>query len=224
MLIATGLAVMLQSVAHPPEARGQRVSFGRSIIDGWRFSWAHETLRAGLLCVMLVSLFIVPFTTLLPVFARDLLGVGASGQGLMLTAMGVGAFFSAALIASAGDQLPRGALMLGSAVVYGLMIVAFAGSTWFPLSLGVMMLAGLAHVHSNALVQTVIQSYSPTELRGRTLAIFSMHQVLVTAGAVLFGGLASLLGPRWAVATMGVFGALSMIGILIAMPRARFIR
>ena len=225
MFVATFLAVMQQPVAHPPSAAGApRVSFGRSIVEGWKFSWRNETVRAGLLCVMLASLFIVPFTTLLPVFARDLLAVGASGQGLMLTAMGIGAFCSAALIASMGDRLPRGALMLGSAVLYGLTVIGFAASPWFALSLFVMTLAGLAHVHSNALVQTVVQSYSPPELRGRTLAVFAMHQVLVTGGAVLVGSLASVVGPRWALAIMGMIGALSMIAILIAMPRARFIR
>jgi len=56
-------------------------SFGQSIIEGWTFSWRNEEVRAGLLIMMCASLFIVPFTTLLPVFARDLLGVGATGQG-----------------------------------------------------------------------------------------------------------------------------------------------
>ena len=60
-------------------------SFGRSVIEGWKFSWRNEAVRTGLLTVMSVSLFIVPFTTLLPVFARDLLSVGAAGQGLLVT-------------------------------------------------------------------------------------------------------------------------------------------
>ena len=65
--------------------RGRAVhgaSFGQSIVEGWKFSWRNEAVRAGLLIMMCASLFIVPFTTLLPVFARDLLGVGATGQGV----------------------------------------------------------------------------------------------------------------------------------------------
>ena len=76
-------------------------SFGQSIIEGWKFSWRNDIVRTALLIVMFVSLLIVPFTTLLPVFARDILQVGATGQGLLLTAMGVGAVCSAVLIASA---------------------------------------------------------------------------------------------------------------------------
>ncbi|MBI4293413.1 MAG: MFS transporter [Betaproteobacteria bacterium] len=204
--------------------KSPKESFVQSIIEGWKFTWRSEPVRISILCAMLVSLLIVPFTTLLPVFARDLLGVGANGQGLLLTAMGVGALVSSALIASAGHRLPKGMLMLGASMLYGLLLAVFAGSSWFGLSLAVMVGAGLCHVHSNALVMTVIQSHSPPEFRGRTLAIFSMNQVVITLGSMLIGALSLLLGPRWAVAAMGVTGSLAMIAMYVAMPRARHIR
>jgi predicted MFS family arabinose efflux permease len=199
-------------------------SFGRSIIEGWKFSWKNEVVRTGLLIVMFVSLFIGPFTTLLPVFARDILQVGAAGQGLLLTAMGVGAVCSAVLIASAGDRLPRGVLMLGSVMLYGFFTAMFAASPWFWLSMILMVIVGLCHVHSHALVQTVIQSYSPSEFRGRTMAIFHMSQVVLTIGAMLFGALSAIVGAQWAVASMGAVGALTVVGISLALPGARFIR
>jgi MFS family permease len=199
-------------------------SFGQSIVEGWTFSWRHEAVRTGLLITMCASLFIMPFTTLLPVFARDLLGVGATGQGGLLTAMGIGAISSAVLIASLGDRLPRGLLMLGGVTLYGLSVVAFAASPWFRLSLGLMMIVGLAHVSSYALVQTVIQTYSPSAFRGRTMAIFHMSEVIVTLGSMLAGTLAALMGARWAAAAMGAAGALLTLTIGAALPYARRIR
>jgi MFS family permease len=199
-------------------------TFGRSIIEGWKFSWKNEVVRTALLIVMFVSFFIGPFTTLLPVFARDILQVGAAGQGLLLAAMGVGALCSAVLIAAVGDRLPRGMLMLGSVMLYGFFTVMFAASPWFWLSMVLMVIVGLCHVHSHALVQTVIQSYSPSEFRGRTMAIFHMSQVVLTIGAMLFGALSSIVGAQWAVASMGAVGALTMIGISLALPGVRFIR
>lgn len=199
-------------------------SFGRSIIEGWKFSWHNDVVRTGLLIVMFVSLFMGPFTTLLPVFARDILHVGAAGQGLLLTAMGVGALCSAVLIASAGDRLPRGMIMLGSVMLYGVFTVIFAASPWFWLSIVLMVIIGLCHVHSHALVQTVIQSYSPSEFRGRTMAIFHTNQVVLTIGAMLFGALSAIVGAQWTVASMGAVGALIMIGISLALPGARLIR
>ena len=210
-----------------PSVRGHAThgaSFGQSIVEGWTFSWRNQEVRAGLLIMMCASLFIVPFTTLLPVFARDLLGVGATGQGGLLTAMGMGALCSAVLLASLGDQLPRGLLMLWGVTVYGLSVVAFAASPSFRLSLVLMTLVGFAHVSSHALVQTVIQTYSPSAFRGRTMAIFHMSSVVYTLGSMLVGTLAALVGARWATAAMGAAGALLMVMIGVVLPRARLIR
>jgi MFS family permease len=208
------------SRGHP----AHEASFSQSIIEGWKFSWKNEAVRTGLLITMFASLFILPFTTLLPVFARDLLGVGATGQGILLTGMGVGALCSALVVASLGDRLPRGILMLGGVTVYGVSVVAFSASSSFKLSVVLMGIIGVSHVSSHALVQTVIQAYSPSEFRGRTMGVFHLSHVLYTVGSMLIGALASLVGARWAVASMSAVGALTMVAIYVALPRARLLR
>jgi len=223
-----GMAVVatlwLRSIPGPTSGVAHSMSFGQSIVEGWTFSWRNEAVRTGLLITGCASLFIMPFTTLLPVFARDLLSVGASGQGVLLTAMGIGAMTSGVLIASFGDRLPRGLIMLGGVTIYGIGVVAFAGSSSFRLSLWLMVIVGLAHVTSWALVQTVIQAYSPSALRGRTMAVFHMSEVVVTMGSVLAGALATLIGARWAAAAMGAAGALLTVTIGVTAPYARRIR
>jgi len=83
---------------------------------------------------------------------------------------------------------------------------------------------GLCHVHSNGLIMTIIQTYTPKELRGRTMSIFMMNQVLVTLGAMLFGALADGLGPRLAVGTMGAIGFAAIAAMYVGMPWAKKIR
>jgi MFS family permease len=199
-------------------------SFARSIVEGWKFSWQNETVRTALLITMFAALFIVPFTTLLPVFARDILHAGATGQGFLLTSMGVGALASAVVIATFGDRMPRGLFMLGGVALYGLSVVAFAASPWFELSMILMLIVGSANVCSHALVQTVIQTYSPPEFRGRALALFHMGQVVMTVGSMIIGSLAALCGTQWAVVFMGAAGALAMLTIHVVLPRAWQIR
>ncbi len=209
------------------EAHGKRAhdeSFRQSIIEGWKFSWRNEAVRASLLIVVCSSIFIIPFMTLLPVFARDVLHVGATGQGLLLSAMGIGALFSSVLIASFGDRVPRINVMLVGVTVYGIIIAAFALSPWFSLSVILMGLVGVVHVTSHALAQTVIQTYSPSEFRGRTMALYHMTHVILLAGGILIGALASLIGAQWATASLSLAGALSMVVIYLALPRARLIR
>jgi MFS family permease len=225
--LATVWTVQLRSGQH---ARGRSHgaahdgSLGQSIIEGWKFSWRNEAVRASLLIVVFASLFIIPFMTLLPVFARDILKVGAHGQGLLLSAMGLGALCSSVFIASCGDRLPRINLMLGGVGFYGLIIVCFALSPWFELSLVLMGMVGIVHVTSHALAQTVIQTYSPSEFRGRTMAIFHMTHVVLLAGGIVIGALSSLVDAPWAAASMSIAGTLSMIAIYVALPRARLIR
>jgi MFS family permease len=226
MVLATVWTTQLSSA--PPAsshgAAGQEESFGQSIIEGWKFSWRTAEVRTGILIVIVAALFMIPFSTLLPVFARDLLRVGARGQGLLLTAMGVGALCSSIVIASVGDRMPRGMLMLGGVALYGVLVVIFSASTWFALSMALMAIIGLCHVSSHALVQTVIQTYSPPEFRGRTIAIFHMTQVLLLLGGMVVGALSALIGAPWAASSMSIVGTLCMVVIYLAVPRARDIR
>ena len=100
----------------------------------------------------------------------------------------------------------------------------FAVSPWYGLSLAAMTLAGLAHVHCNVLVNTIVQSYSEPRLRGRMMSIFGMHQAVITVAAMALGFLASAAGPRWAVALMATGGVISMVLLNVAMPGAKRIR
>jgi len=225
--LATFLTSILSIGQSPPTSthgHAGKEAFGRSIVEGWRFSWSNESVRAGLLITVTASLFIIPFTTLLPVFAKDILGVGATGQGFLLTGMGVGALSSAVLIATIGDRVPRGIVMLGGVILYGLSVVAFSVSPWFKLSIVLMIVVGLFHVTSHALVQTVIQTYSPAGFRGRTMAIFQQGHFVLTIGAMLYGAMASLWGAQWTVSMMATLGALSMVLIYFTVPSARHIR
>jgi MFS family permease len=138
--------------------------------------------------------------------------------------MGIGALFSSFLIASFGDRVPRINVMLTGVTAYGIIIAAFAVSPWFELSVVLMGLVGVVHVTSHALAQTVIQTYSPSEFRGRTMALYHMTHVILLAGGILIGALASSIGAQWATASLSLLGAVSMGVIYFALPRARQIR
>jgi MFS family permease len=227
-LLATVWTIMLRpeqrgSIA-AQQGAGPAESFGRNIIEGWKFSWRNYEVRVGLLVVSAAMFFLIPFTTLLPVFARDILQVGARGQGILLTCMGVGALFSSVLVAFLGDRMPRGLVMIGGVALYGILLVLFSISSSFVVSMGLMFLIGLCHVTSHALIQIVIQSYSPSEFRGRTMAIFHMTQVILVIGAMFIGGLASLIGARWATISMSAVGTLAMAAIWTLMPPVRRIQ
>lgn len=227
-LLATVWTIMLRPKQQISSARRAHTeageSFGQNILEGWKFSWRNYEVRVGLLVVSIAMFLLIPFTTLLPVFARDILQVGARGQGILLTCMGIGALFSSVLVAFLGDRMPRGVVMIGGVALYGVLLVVFSFSSSFLLSMLVMFMIGLCHVTSHALIQIIIQSYSPSEFRGRTMAIFHMTQVILVMGAMFIGGLASLIGASWAVSSMSLVGTTAMVAIFLLMPRARKIQ
>ncbi len=114
--------------------------------------------------------------------------------------------------------------MLGGVALYGMSVVAFSLSPWFKLSFPLMIVVGLFHVASHTLVQTVVQTCSPSEFRGRVMGIYHQTHFVHTMGSVLIGALASVWGAQWSVASMAAMGALSMVIIHVTIPRARLIR
>src|SRR4029450_11857081 len=135
-LLATVWTLQMSSARCQSGHPGHGESFGQSIVEGWKFSWRKVEVRSGILVVIIAALFMIPFSTLLPVFARDLLHVGAQGQGLLLTSMGVGALGSSLMIASLGDRMPRGLLMIGGVALYGVLVMIFSFSPWFSGAMG----------------------------------------------------------------------------------------
>ncbi len=207
-----------------PSRHGSRPSFLKSMVEGWRYVRHNPTIRAGMMVLMLGSFFAVPFSTLLPIFARDILDVGSTGQGFLLTGMGVGALSSSVLIASLGNRLPRGRVMVIAAFCYGSLLVLFAASQWIAISMLLMVLIGLSNVMCNALVQTVVQAHAPSEIRGRIMGVYQQRDLAVTTGSMLIGALAAAWSAPLAVAAMGTACAVGAAAIWITVPHVRSIR
>lgn len=202
----------------------RRPSFAASTAEGWRYILGHPTIRTTMLVAMMAQFLGMSFMSLLPVFAKDVLGVGPAGQGLLLTGQGLGALCSAFLIASAGDSVPKGKLMISGVALYGLLEVAFSGSRWFALSFVLMVFLGVCHIAANALVQTIVQGHTAAALRGRVLATLQQNQVLMSSGALLAGASAAAWGAPLTVAVMGLTCAAGAVAIALRFPLVRAIR
>ncbi len=203
-------------------ARGER--FVDSTVAGWSYVARHTTIRSGLMVSCVISFFGFSVNSLLPVFARDVLQAGPTGQGALLAAMGVGAVLSAFFVATVGDALPKGLLMVGGVTVYGLCSIGFSESHWLALSMALMLVIGICNVMSNTLIQTVLQAVSAAEMRGRVMGIYQQNQVLIALGGLTAGTCAQIWGAQ---STVGWFGAACAAGALLVfatVPHVRTIR
>ncbi|HZT06463.1 MAG TPA: MFS transporter [Chloroflexota bacterium] len=210
----------------PTHARSstQTSSMAAATLEGWRYIIRDPIIRSGMMISYVQALMGVPFATLLPVFARDILMVGPEGQGLLLTTMGFGALGTAFLIAAVGDRLPKGWMLVGGIMTYGVGLLVFSQSLVFGLSLAAMVVVGSSGVTAGALVQTVLQAHSPPPLRGRIMGVFQQAQIMSTVGGLLTGSFATLFGAQRTVEGMGVALAACSALIFLTMPSIRDIR
>jgi MFS family permease len=171
--------------------------------------------------VSISSVFGLPYSILLPVFARDVLGVGARGLGFLTGATGLGATVGALYLAGRGTR-GRGVLVAVAMALLGASLVAFALSRAFALSLLLLVLVGAAMIVQMATSNTLLQLLAPEELRGRIVS-FYMLAFLGTApvGSLLAGTLAHALGTPAAVAIGGAVCLAAALWFAFRLPRLR---
>lgn len=144
-----------------------------------------------------ISFLAIPYTVLLPIFAGDILGLGAEGFGLLFSAAGVGAVLGGALLAVLGN-MRRPALFIGSAMlVYASSLLVFSRSHSLALSLVMLALTGAAQLSQLATTNSILQIRAPDVLRGRVISVFLwVHGGAIPLGSLMLGVLAEHWGPR----------------------------
>ena len=152
-----------------------------------------------------MSIFGGSFVVMLPVFARDVVDVGAEGYGALVAAVGVGALAGALFLAWFGSHAQRHRQVYGSAAVLGVLLV-FAGFTpWFWLAAIILAGVGAALILTYVSINTTLQTQAPDHLRGRVMGFYAFMALGVAPlGALQIGWLSEMLGVGTAMAIGGV--------------------
>jgi MFS family permease len=173
--------------------------------EGFRYAFGFPPIRALLLLLALISLVGFPYTVLLPVFAKDVLGGGAGTLGILSACTGLGALIGALTLASRSTVRGLGGMIGRTLSVFGAALVAFAFSRSAVLSAALLVAAGFGMMASTASMNTIIQTIVDEEKRGRVMSLYTMAFVgLAPIGALLGGSLADRIG---APLTVGIGGA-----------------
>ena len=135
--------------------------------EGLRYAWGFAPIREMLLLIALSSLMVMPYVTLMPIFAKDILGGGPSSLGLLMAASGIGAIIGAVYLASRRNVLGLGGAVAVGASVFGLSLAAFACSRWFWWSFLLLVFTGLGMMLQLASSNTILQTIVDDDKRGR---------------------------------------------------------
>lgn len=211
LLLIASLCVAAIKPFPKPEIKGRGHPF-QQMIDGLRYTW-NERFLLGAITLDLFAVLLAGATALLPVFARDILHVGAEGLGWLRSAPAVGAVLMALLFSFRPLKHNVGIKMLWAVVVFGLATIGFGLSTSYWLSIGMLAILGAADMLSVYVRSSLVQLNTPDEMRGRvtavsTLAISGSNEL----GELQSGLAAALLGPVGAV-VFGGAGAILVTGI-----------
>jgi len=220
--VIAGLLAMRLPAWSPPPPAGDGLARFR---EGARFILGDRATRALVLNTALLSIFGFPYLVLMPVFARDVLHVGAAGLGFLMASVGIGAVVAALGVAAFGPRLPKGRLLVWGGPAFGLAIAAFALTPWVPLAVAILVVSGGAMVANNAVTNTLLQTIVPDGLRGRVMGAYTFVFVgMAPLGAYQAGWLAERVGVQVAVAAGGLVCALASLALWRLVPEVPRLR
>jgi MFS family permease len=219
--VILGLALMRTS-GRPEidENQPARISFS-ALLEGLRFVW-RTPIIVQTMTLDFVATFFAAANQLLPIFAKDILQVGARGYGFMAAAPAGGAIITGLVMARLGTLKKQGLLVMVSIAVFGAATIAFGLSRVFWFSLVMLAVTGAADTVSTILRQTIRQLVTPNKLRGR---MTSINMIFFMGGPQLgeveAGTVAALIGAPLSVAAGGLA---CLIAAAIALVKAKNLR
>ena len=193
----------------------------RNILAGLDFVRRNQLFYSLLGLTCFNSLFGMSYVILLPVFARSILEVDSRGFGLLQSFSGVGALIGTLIVAYLAQAGRRGWQVLVGSAIFGSLLMLFAYSSSFALSLGLIFFLGLFNQIYLTSINTILQLNLPNDLRGRVLGLFGLTWDLMPLGGAISGTVAEFAGAPTAVALGGfLVAALGLYG-LARLPTVR---
>jgi MFS family permease len=216
------IAALLRMRVKPNHSRPQRSRVWAGLKEGFAYTFGFSPIRAVLLLLGLVSLTGMPYTVLMPVFARDFLHGGPYVLGFLMGASGVGALAGALYLASRKSVLGLGKLIPVATTLFGIGLIAFSHSRVLLLSLVLMLVAGFGMIVEMAASNTVLQTIVDDDKRGRVMSFYAMAFMgMVPFGSLLSGFLASKIGAPNALLIGGLACVAGAAAFAVKLPALR---
>jgi MFS family permease len=209
----------------PPYQRKPRKQNALSDLrDGLVYLKQNPTLASLIGMLSLMSLFVLPFTTLMPVYAKVVFHGTASTFGLIDSFIGIGALSGAIFLASVkpGTNLRR--VLLINTGILGTALIVFSHMTIYPLALAVITTAGFGMMSQTTVTNTLIQTMAAPNMRGRVISFFAMSLFgMQPLGSLLIGSVSKAIGTQTTILCSGVMAILiaSVFGYYVRKARLR---
>jgi MFS family permease len=236
--------LMMRDLPKPTPQEDRGTNTMKHMAGGLQFILQRQTILVLISLIGISAFLSMPYNTLLPVFASDVLyksalpvvaalcnsnGLLAGCQapealplGLLYSMIGVGAVIGALVVASLPAGAKRGRLFTAGNLAFPLFLLMFSFSTSFSLSLLLTLFIGFSFVWQNALANTLLQFVTPNELRGRVMAIYSMtFQAMFRLGGLQAGFVADWISAPFSIAIGASLSLIYSLFVTFRFPKVR---
>ena len=199
------------------EPRVSKDSPLQNFVQGFRFAMSDRPIRSVLLLLSLMSFLGMQYSVFMPIFARDILHVGPSRFGWLMSSAGIGAVIGALHFAARTNYKGLVESIAATSATFALGLMFFSQSRIFWFSTAMLLIVGFSATSLMAATNTIVQSRVPDELRGRIMAVYAtMFLGVQPLGALIAGGMAKRIG---APSALTAAGSICLIGSLIFLFR-----
>ena len=212
-------------IARQPELVRVEASLWSNLMDGLRYVRRQVDVAVLVLLATAPALFLLNYLVLLPVYARDILRIGAPGLGVLSAAIGIGALAGAVSLALLRPAGGSGRLMFGGLAVASVALVVFAVSPTVPVSVAALAILGGCQVAYYATTNTLIQVLVPGRLRGRVMSLYILTSWgMIPIGNLAAGVVAERFGAPVALAGGGIATLAAVLFVALRFPAVRDLR
>ncbi len=210
------------ALAAPAHAVSDRRALWKDLVEGFRYVRNRPRVSSLLMISAVNSLFGAPYFSMIPIYARDIFHLGATGLAWLMGMAGAGAFCGAALLTILGDFRRKGWFVLGGSLFFGAFLTAFALSTHLRLTYVFLFCLGFAIVTSVAVTNTLLQKLVTDEMRGRVMSMFILSFIgTMPIGNIIAGSASHRFGAPHTLAVGGVIISLFATAMIFFNRRLR---
>lgn len=195
----------------PYERKPRQANAFGQFREGWQYLMRTPAISRPILMLAGMSLFVIPFSTILPIYAKVIFHGNAATFGLIDSFIGLGAISGALYLTGqkASNDMERRRVLRMRTLIFGVGLILFSYTPWFPLAMVFAVVAGFGMMGQTTMINTMIQTTAAPEMRGRVISYFAMAYFgTMPLGSLLIGGIAQFAGAR---PTMLGAGAIALV-------------
>ena len=218
-ILAMGITTYIRGIEAKTVAKTQ--SLWSDLVEGIQIVLKNRVILALMMMSATCEMFGFSYSVLIPVFARDVLGVGAVGLGMFSTVRSVGGLVAGLALASLGDYKHKGRILLGLYLTFGVFLILFANSSLYPLSLFFIGIVGITAAGHDAMTSILFQLNVTEEQRGRAMGIWQLSIGFGVLGSVTLGAIAETMGAPLAQSIYGAVMVIIFAILVFTVPKLR---